>query len=303
MILILAYLYFMVAEWLTANYAAQSHELGISRALVLGDYAAPFWLAVAALVISAGVLFSPNLPLPEFVERPVFVQRSLRLARLTGIASLVVAALMAVQVIPPVRQALAGMPVTAVRLLPWEFLVFLLFTLLFFLPVLRRDAIARGVVCGVLVNLAAVSKRFLIVVPSQTHGTLLPYGEGFYSPTWVEYSIIIALLAMGVLFYTLFVKAFPILEVEKKEQETESSVGAPARPDFVRTGLALTLVVVGFAIQFVAYFFLAAPLGIPTSPVYSDPRLPFAPAVFIAGVMLVFLAAVVYEVLPEKRRA
>ncbi len=67
----------------------------------------------------------------------------------------------------------------------------------------------------------------------------------------------------------------------------------------MRTAWTLLLVVVGFGLQAVSYFFLAAPLGVPSSPVYSNPRVPFAPAVFILGVMLVFLAAVVYELLPE----
>jgi hypothetical protein len=61
------------------------------------------------------------------------------------------------------------------------------------------------------------------------------------------------------------------------------------------------MIVLGFALQTVSYFFLAAPLGIPTSPAYSDPRLPFAPLIFIIGVMLVFLAAVVYELIPDKQ--
>ncbi|MFN3285918.1 MAG: hypothetical protein ACK45F_06515 [bacterium] len=67
----------------------------------------------------------------------------------------------------------------------------------------------------------------------------------------------------------------------------------------MRAAWTLLLVVAGFALQAVSYFFLAAPLGVPTSPVYSNPRVPFAPAVFILGVVLVFLAAVVYELLPE----
>ncbi len=66
-----------------------------------------------------------------------------------------------------------------------------------------------------------------------------------------------------------------------------------------RNVLAAAMVVIGFAIQFIAYFFLAAPLGTPTGPVYSNPRVPFAPAIFIVGVIIVFLAAVVYELLPE----
>ncbi|MFQ5657384.1 MAG: NrfD/PsrC family molybdoenzyme membrane anchor subunit [Candidatus Methylomirabilales bacterium] len=66
---------------------------------------------------------------------------------------------------------------------------------------------------GLLVNVAAIGKRILIVVPSQTHGTLLPYGTGLYSPTWVEYSVILGLLALGALLYILFMKVFPIIEI------------------------------------------------------------------------------------------
>lgn len=65
--------------------------------------------------------------------------------------------------------------------------------------------------------------------------------------------------------------------------------------------LTLLMIVLGFALQAASYFYLAAPLGIPSSPAYSDPRLPFAPLIFIIGVMLVFLAAVVYEVMPDKQ--
>jgi len=68
----------------------------------------------------------------------------------------------------------------------------------------------------------------------------------------------------------------------------------------MRTTLTLLLIVVGFGLQVVSYFFLAAPWGIPSSPAYSNPRVPFAPTIFILGVMLVFLAAVVYELLPER---
>lgn len=68
----------------------------------------------------------------------------------------------------------------------------------------------------------------------------------------------------------------------------------------MRGAIAILMVIGGFVLQAVSYFWLAAPLGIPTSPVYSNPRIPFAPTLFILGVMLVFLAAVVYELLPER---
>ena len=71
----------------------------------------------------------------------------------------------------------------------------------------------------------------------------------------------------------------------------------------MRTAIAILMVLGGFALQAVSYFFLAAPLGMPTSPEYSNPRLPLSPLLFIIGVMLVFLAAVVYELLPEREQA
>lgn len=74
------------------------------------------------------------------------------------------------------------------------------------------------VLAGVLVNLAAIGKRYLIVVPSLTQGTLLPYEPGSYSPTWVEYSVILGLLSLGALAFVLFAKAFPIMEVSEAEE-------------------------------------------------------------------------------------
>jgi len=68
---------------------------------------------------------------------------------------------------------------------------------------------------GVLVNVAAIGKRFLIVVPSQTHGSLMPYVIGSYSPTWVEIGVILGLMGLGALLFIIFMKVFPIMEVEE----------------------------------------------------------------------------------------
>ena len=86
----------------------------------------------------------------------------------------------------------------------------------FFVP---RYALVAGVSSGVLVNLAAIGKRYLIVVPSQVHGTLLPYGHGSYSPTWVEYGVILGLFALGTLLFAVFMKVFPIMETPVAEEE------------------------------------------------------------------------------------
>jgi len=73
------------------------------------------------------------------------------------------------------------------------------------------------VASGLAVNLGAIGKRYLIAVPSQTHGTLLPYTDGSYSPTWIEYSVVLGLLALGALVIGVFMKVLPIVELEPEE--------------------------------------------------------------------------------------
>ncbi len=83
--------------------------------------------------------------------------------------------------------------------------------------VTRRWNIGWLVASGVAVNLAAIGKRYLIVVPSQTHGTLLPYEVGSYSPSWIEYGVVLGLFALGALMIGLFVKIFPPLPLSDEE--------------------------------------------------------------------------------------
>lgn len=67
-----------------------------------------------------------------------------------------------------------------------------------------------------------------------------------------------------------------------------------------RRMIVLLMVLAGFGLQAVAYFLLAAPMGIPSAVRFSNPRMQFAPAVFILGVMLVFLSAVAYELMRDR---
>lgn len=100
------------------------------------------------------------------------------------------------------------------------------FGILFLQFVSRRYSIPLIVVAAVLVNVAAIGKRFLIVVPSQTYGRLLPYEVGTYSPTWVEYSIVIGLMALGALAMVLFFKLFPIMDVRDPDEMSDVGEGA-----------------------------------------------------------------------------
>jgi hypothetical protein len=60
------------------------------------------------------------------------------------------------------------------------------------------------------------------------------------------------------------------------------------------------MILLGFGLQALAYFALAAPIGQPTDVSFSQPRVPFAATVFILGVGMVFAAALVYELLPDR---
>ncbi len=98
-------------------------------------------------------------------------------------------------------------------------LIVLSFGLLFGQFARHRYSIGLIVTAGVLLNIAALGKRFLIVSPSLTHGSLLPYEAGVYTPTWVEYSIILGTIALGALAYTLFIKIFPIMGAKESTKE------------------------------------------------------------------------------------
>ena len=69
----------------------------------------------------------------------------------------------------------------------------------------------------------------------------------------------------------------------------------------MRRALTISMVVGGVALMVLSYFGLSAPWG-NTKVSHSNPRVDFAPVVFLLGVMSIFLAAVVYEVLPDRKR-
>ena len=67
----------------------------------------------------------------------------------------------------------------------------------------------------------------------------------------------------------------------------------------MRKAMTLLTLLVGLALTVVG-FVLAAPFGPLDNPAISDPKLPFAPTLFVLGVMLLFASAVVYELYPGK---
>ena len=67
----------------------------------------------------------------------------------------------------------------------------------------------------------------------------------------------------------------------------------------MRKGLTIGMIVVGIALMVISYFGLTAPWGAERV-ANSEPRMQFAPLVFVLGVMMAFGSALVYELLPDK---
>ncbi len=67
----------------------------------------------------------------------------------------------------------------------------------------------------------------------------------------------------------------------------------------MRKGLTIGMIVGGIALMVISYFGLTAPWGA-ESVANSEPRLQFAPLVFVLGVMMAFGSALVYEMLPDR---
>jgi Ni/Fe-hydrogenase subunit HybB-like protein len=168
--------------------------------------------------------------------------------------------------------------------------------LLFERGVRRRTGPVAVLVAGVLVNVAALLKRYLVVVPSQTHGQLLPWPIGHYAPTWVELSVATALLALGTLLVLVYARIWPILPLQSVGVEPAIAPDARER-GFLRKAACASTFVGGLALAATG---LALSARVGTLP-YLDPIVPFSPVLFISGVAMTLSTALVYELLPARR--
>ena len=68
----------------------------------------------------------------------------------------------------------------------------------------------------------------------------------------------------------------------------------------MRKWVTIGMIVVGLALMVISYFGLSAPWGA-NRVANSQPRMEFAPLIFVVGVMLAFGAALFYELLPARK--
>jgi Ni/Fe-hydrogenase subunit HybB-like protein len=143
-ILLGIYLYFLMAELLTAGYNPTEAAWRVTSSLLIGTYAVLSWFSIGMLLVATAM-------------------GALQMAR-------------------------------------------------------RRYSLPLMVIMGVLVTVSAIVQRYLIVVPSLTTGALLPYQEGSYSPTLVEYGVVLGLVALGTLMFLAFLKIVPIMAIQKESE-------------------------------------------------------------------------------------
>ncbi len=67
----------------------------------------------------------------------------------------------------------------------------------------------------------------------------------------------------------------------------------------MRKGLTIGMIIVGIALMVISYFALSAPWGVETVS-NSEPRMQFAPLVYVLGVMIAIGSALVYTMLPDR---
>lgn len=160
----------------------------------------------------------------------------------------------------------------------------------------RRFSLGMAMTVGLLVNVAALFKRFLIVVPSQTHGVLLPYKSGAYSPTWVEYAVMLGLISLGGLIFLMVVRIFPLVPLKGIEPEhlLKAQVTRPRRR-LVRWVAFLVVFFTGAGLA-TAGFLWSARFGTED---FLDPVVPYSPVLFIGGLALCLASAVVFELFPR----
>lgn len=225
-VLTLIFGYLILVEELTANYAAQSADTSVARAMTHDTYGYLFWIMIGCLAL--GFL----LPFIAFLRKKIWI------------------------------------------------------------PAI--------VTASLLVNVAAILKRFLIIVPSQTHGMLLAYPTGIYEPTWIEYSFVVGLAAAGLLAILIFMRLFPIIPLP-------IALDLDSIPDTGERGFRRMMRIALFILALIAGISLMA-LGLASSARLGtghsmDPLIPFSPVIFINGMGFALLSAVLYEIFPSRAKA
>ena len=110
---------------------------------------------------------------------------------------------------------------------------------------LRSHTLGKVLTASLSVSVGMWLERFIIVVPTLSNPRL-PFGEGMYWPTWVEWGELAGSFALFALFYLLFTKLFPVISIweiregrelglKEVEERLLSYLPDPSEPAVVET--------------------------------------------------------------------
>ena len=172
--------------------------------------------------------------------------------------------------------------------------LFLSFVIPFIMYLSERRSLGWLAVASLFAKIGAITKRLLIVVPSQTHGVPMQMESGNYWPSWIEWSVVLGMTGFLMLALLIFGKIFPLVPTK---QPTLVRNG-PLPPETLRRAATLlwammscACIVFGLADSF--RLFSGGEL---------DVTVPFSPLIFAQGVIFIFTTAFVYEAFPAGAR-
>ncbi len=105
----------------------------------------------------------------------------------------------------------------------WTMVSFCFVIPLFILVNHRSRTVLGTVIASIFVNVGMWLERFLVIVPTLTRPRL-PYSQGIYHPTWVEWSITLACFAGLILLYLIFAKLFPVISIWEMKEGKEKAI-------------------------------------------------------------------------------
>jgi molybdopterin-containing oxidoreductase family membrane subunit len=171
------------------------------------------------------------------------------------------------------------------------------FAIPFVLYLSKRTSVAWIATAAALANVAAIFKRMLIVVPSQTHGAMIEMDQGTYWPNHIEIGLVLGLFGFVTALVLVFARVFPIVP-SMSAPVAAPGYGADSR-SWATARVSATAITILVAVTAIV-FGLADSLRLFRDEL--DPLVPFSPVIFAAGVMLFFLSAVVYETFPMRKK-
>ncbi|MBI4296775.1 MAG: polysulfide reductase NrfD [Chloroflexi bacterium] len=174
--------------------------------------------AIAAVIVVAAIT-RKFLRWQEHIKSEIFTGLGIFLGIITLFyIYLILAEQLTMRYAPPISEFMVSEMLLTGEFAPffWPMLIFgflipaLSLVLQAVYPVFRSTT--RTIWAAGFILVAFWIKRFLIVVPSLLR-PLLPFPEGSYQPSWVEWSIVAGVFAMAALLFMGFLKLFPIVEL------------------------------------------------------------------------------------------